>query len=901
MATDRIACIINQCGLVATRDKLTLVRGDSQADLIANMYKTAPDVKVVYIFTMSRSYARFNATITSLKAVGFKNIKLVNTTSWFNTEQMQRSPVTCVVGECVAFTPMSSAEQPQSLFTVYKKTDEGYDQVGDSETFELSHFRKCPQLKHVVVLMASRDFSESEKALVKQKYPCQTVHFIGNKGRNWLKCIWDEYDEKVENFLPALFTLNLRFKYGNRYHLEKVDYSQLPFEKTFQLDIDNAVELETSVHYNFSEPELLKTYKLPPSKSRVLKITLKVSFEFVPEVVVAIVSEKDTVEGAVYSIDFVNNYQCNSDESGDDSESVDYSDYFTGTLITPKGAIVVVERSNDISDVFKQLDAKKGSAKLRGVFIDYPKHITFPLDTHRAVANALPSPKIKVCIGRTHSEWTIHLRNSGIKLKVGEGVVIANWITYHSPYKEYFYFIHTGDGFQVVEKIRGELPDYPFDTVVVIVKRKEMHFEDLARRLFPSKKVIFSERAKLPKNVRHDFAWQYFNGMNFYGYMVRPYRGVFFVARSGDHCDFIEKSCDVNCGTFENKIACLLEKKMTDSFYSSFYVFLSYVGYKEEWTVLETPMPKSAYVHLKVTFDEHFIPTATITEANSPLFPVVIPGGTKKRKNEPKPLKDVGKSIDKVEVASIEHMPVGNPMTMSAKVTSPDSPSKRRVAAKVKDLEKSVTDLNINKGAALPVETSFDINPATSNASDVGSPAEIRLSVGKPTVSDVSNVPSPAVILTFTHCNRVLIAAGSGYTGDEEFPAYLRLKYTNGTPEFLVGSTAKATTKKSRKHLIYDIPGLLTANSNRDRKNDAWTFDTSRADDGSLLVHLNAKDTTSPVVVFGHILRATLHHVNDQLPTKLERVGIRLPSEAAISKEDLSAISMKLGVDLLLL
>uniref|UniRef100_A0A7E4ZRA5 DNA helicase n=1 Tax=Panagrellus redivivus TaxID=6233 RepID=A0A7E4ZRA5_PANRE len=861
---DRIALFIPPFGLIATRDKLTLVRGDSHGEVIENMYKAAPYVKAVYVFTQTPLYSRISAWMAILLSVGYKNIKLVNATSWFNTELMQRSPVKWVVGECVALLCLKT-----STFTIYQKTVDGYAQVGDNVSCEVTHFDKCPALKHVIVYAAS-EVPDSDKAALKNGFPRQTVHFIGNKGRNWLKCIWDEYDGKVENFLPAIFTLILRFKYGNNYHVENVDYSQLPYEKTFELDIEDARNLEPSVEYSDAlQADELDIYNFVAGKSRVLKITYEVGFAFIPEIFVTVASEKDTVKGVVYSIDFVKNRSYNDDKPDDDSTSVDNSDYFTGTLVTSDGAAVVVKRSNDISDVFKQLGAKKGSAKLRGVFVDYPKHIIFPLDAHRAVVNALPSPKTKVCVGRTHSEWAIHLRNSGVKLMLGECVIVTNWITYHGPYKEYFHLLNTENGFQTIGKYTGELPDVAYDKVVVIVKRMESGFKDVAESLFPSKKVVFSERSKLPKNVRHDFAWQYFNGMNFYGYLVLPFRGMFFGAISGMHGDKIDTTCSYNCGTYESQIACLLEKIPNDVLFgrlsSHFFVSANYVGYKEGANLINIPMPKSTFVHVKARIDDKLIPAVTYTEADSPLFTVVTckKSVVKKRKNASKSQNDEKNLPTKATVAF-----------------GSDSSETRSV--------KSVSD-------------GYPAASDATNAAKVDCPSEFRVSENTQITSDVPNVQLPAVVLTFTENNQVLIMAGTDYTGDKEISAYLRLKYTNGTPEFLVGAKAKETTKKSRKHLIYDIPGLLAANSKRNCENTTWAFETSRADDGSLLIHLNAKDRTSPVVAFGHIVRSVLQHVKNNLPAMLDRVGIRLPSEAAISMEDLSAISSKLGVNLELL
>uniref|UniRef100_A0A7E4USY4 Peptidase_C25 domain-containing protein n=1 Tax=Panagrellus redivivus TaxID=6233 RepID=A0A7E4USY4_PANRE len=817
-------------GLIATRDKLTVVRGSDLNEISENMYKTAPDVKVVYFFTMSRNYEEYNETITALKSHGFKNVTLVNSASWFYTEQLNRSSVKCNVGECVAFFPLCSATDMPAGFTIYKKTADGYDIVGTGETAKVTHFSKCTELKNIVAFMITHDFSEFEKAIVKDSYPCQTVNFIGNKGRKWLKCIWDEYDGNVQNFLPAVFTLNVRFKFGNNWHIEKIEHFNLPFKKEFELDIDDACKLDIVVNYDKeTSTDDLKPYYFDSGKSRILKINLKVGFEFIPEIDVTVASEKDTVEGVVYSVDFTIDY-------------INETKYFTGTLITAGGAGVVVERSNDISDVFKQLEAKKGSAKLRGVFVDYPGHDSLPLDTHRAVVAALPSPKTKVCVGRTHSEWAIHLRNSSIKLKVGEYVVIANWIVYDSIYKTNYYFMKTEDGFQVVDKYCGSQVGVPLETVIVIVKEKDQYWEEMSKVYFPNFNVIFSAKSELPENVLHDFAWQYFNGKDFYGFMVRPYRGVSFTTRSGDFKNAMNLSCDFNSGTIEKTIACMLDKcPDSDAFYSQgFYGLLEYVGYKEQCTVLRLPMWEIEFIHVKISVDENLIPTVTFTEADSPLFPMQ----TIKRKS-------VMKKPDVVEKKKVETVP--------EKFTPHRNPT---------------------------------LNVSDANTSD--SPPKL-------TVPNALNAASSDVTVIFTHYNKVLISAGTDYTGDKEIPGFLRLKYTNGIPEFLVGSKARAGIKKSRHQTIYDVPGLLAANFNPDCENDAWTFHTSRADDGSLLIHLNAKDKTSPVVVFGHILQATLQHISDHLPTKLERVGIRLPSYTSIQKEDLSTISSKLGVDLVVL
>uniref|UniRef100_A0A7E4ZR37 LAM_G_DOMAIN domain-containing protein n=1 Tax=Panagrellus redivivus TaxID=6233 RepID=A0A7E4ZR37_PANRE len=230
-------------------------------------------------------------------------------------------------------------------------------------------------------------------------------------------------------------------------------------------------------------------------------------------------------------------------------------------------------------------------------------------------------------------------------------------------------------------------------------------------------------------------------------------------------------------------------------------------------------------------------------------------------------------SLDDKLIRTVTYTKANSPLFPVAK-------RNKKVAKKQKNALKSKNDGIIHQNEAVVLGTDEAairfVTPATSSVVD-------------------------KVVLTFTENNQVRIAVGTDYTGDKEIRAYLRLKYIKGTPEFHVGAKAKETTKKLRKNEIYDVPGRLAANSNPDRENSTWTFDTSRTDDGNLLIILNADDRTFPVAVFGHIVLGVIRHINDYQPMDLKRVGIRLPSEASIAEEDLSATSLRLDADLVLL
>uniref|UniRef100_A0A7E4UTV3 Piwi domain-containing protein n=1 Tax=Panagrellus redivivus TaxID=6233 RepID=A0A7E4UTV3_PANRE len=846
----------------ATREKcMEIGPSDGNETGYQKMYKTVPDAKVVYIFSTLYGSKYMDRNISGLKEVGYAIIKVVNSMSWFYTEMLYRLKIDVPIGECIAFVMQHPNNLLPESYEIFEKTAEGYKRIGNHNSCDGLYFRYCPTLKNIFILT---NWNVEGKISIEIKYNHQEVYFA-DTNPNWLKCIWDEYDGKVQNFIPSLLELKIEFKYGNNFRVETVDYSQLPFEKTFELDIEDACKLEVNYFLNSAFRQLLKPdYLFPIGKNRVLKIVLKVGLEFYPDLDVTVASEKNTVEGAVYAIDY--NHK---------------SKLFTGTLITAvQTGIVVIENSDDISEVFKQLDAKKGATKLRGVFVDYPGHIKFPLETHRAIVNALPSPKTKVCIGRVHTEWAMHLKNSGAKLQAGEYLVIADaereypecldYQRIHTGPKDVC-FLKTKEGFKIVEEFEHFLPASKFTTVVYIVEKKTHNFE---APFFSTKKTLFSKKSKLPKNIGHLFAWEYFNGKNFDEYMVEPYRGVSFVATIGNNHYDIHRCHDSHYGSSECYITCAVDKLSDPDL--KFTVDIEFVGYSEKCTVLEIPTPKSDYVLLHIYVDEHLIPTVTVTESNMPLLPE---GLATSDKSVLKEIKSVLENQDFVSYSNLSPMNASN--VEKAELT--DNQEDNELKKVSKGLSETTDSPDISVVEAILAESTADIEA-------VATSEETILHCISP-IPDVSNVTPHTVLLTFTHCNRVLIDAGPDYTGDDEFPAYLRLRHKNERYEFVVGQKAKAALITHRESVIYDVSGLLAANLNPKRENAAWNFKTSRGDDGGLLVHLNTKDKASPVVVFGHIVRAVLQHVNEHLPTKLERVRICLPSEAVISEKDLFVIS----------
>uniref|UniRef100_A0A7E4V3N2 Glucuronosyltransferase n=1 Tax=Panagrellus redivivus TaxID=6233 RepID=A0A7E4V3N2_PANRE len=112
---DRIAMFIYpNGGLVATRDKLTVVRGRTGLEIMKNMYQAAPDVKVVYFFTTASDSTHYKPTMEELKKVGYGNIKMVNAASWMSTEYFYRSSIEVSIGESFAYVPICAGEYKPS-------------------------------------------------------------------------------------------------------------------------------------------------------------------------------------------------------------------------------------------------------------------------------------------------------------------------------------------------------------------------------------------------------------------------------------------------------------------------------------------------------------------------------------------------------------------------------------------------------------------------------------------------------------------------------------------------------------------------------------------------------------------------------------------------------------------
>uniref|UniRef100_A0A7E4W3C3 FERM domain-containing protein n=1 Tax=Panagrellus redivivus TaxID=6233 RepID=A0A7E4W3C3_PANRE len=168
-------------------------------------------------------------------------------------------------------------------------------------------------------------------------------------------------------------------------------------------------------------------------------------------------------------------------------------------------------------------------------------------------------------------------------------------------------------------------------------------------------------------------------------------------------------------------------------------------------------------------------------------------------------------------------------------------------------------------------------------------------------ISSSESPPSPEVIFTFTANNRILVNAGPDYTGDSEFAAYFRMESSKFGPIVTVGEKAKAAYKKHPKTVIYDIPGLLAADSDLSNENLTWSFKTSRAADGTLLIHLGDNACTSPVPLFASVVKSALLHVKEHLTENVKSVGIRLPEASIISEDNLTKISNMLAVILTVL
>uniref|UniRef100_A0A7E4USW0 RNA-directed RNA polymerase n=1 Tax=Panagrellus redivivus TaxID=6233 RepID=A0A7E4USW0_PANRE len=882
MASDKIAILTYPMkGRIATRRKIGAVCETDQQRVTTDMFKAASDAKAVYFYTDVFNYKVINSAVTALKSAGYSNVKTLNSVSWLCTEALRTSGVVCKVGKCVAvyFEYEKWCFTDPYFYHVYEKTEDGYVVVDDGSWNDRITAR-CANLNNVIII--KNGFSVCDRTRLKNKFHNQKVHFIEHCDISFLKCIWDEFDGSVKEFLPVEFTLKIRFRYGNNVHTENIDYCQLPVEKVFELDIDDAVKLEISTAYNlgpFAPLPNHRNHKWTSGKNRKLKIAIKVGLDFLPNVDVSVASETEAEKGVVYFINYreIRNYK-----------------KFTGTLVTADGPGDSVYSQNNVSDLFTKLNEVKGSRKLRGVFIDYPDHINFPMNIHRAIINALPSKSVKTCLGRTHSDLTIHLWHSQVSAHLGETFAVADldnflkWSTPDNYRTEIATVVKTEFGFKADKRAIGSMSDLPRVNVVLIVE-KGQEVSKTTEMYLKTTKVFTSVSSTLPKNALYDYAWQYFTGGNFYGYMVEPYHGIGISYNHFDYIRNVDRYFTCKDESIELDDTCLTDNRMFTTNPrpdSAFYVTVDYIGYPGNICVLKVNDIKHDYIHFKVNIDEHQLPMVTYTQSDVPTLPISKLSNTS----------DAGKTESVAEKEAS-----GKESTTSNVSKIPD---RKLHKDEVKDLGKIVKNkLQFSKGTVLPSEASPEGKAAISgitNAFKTAYPLEYGVSENVSTEPDVRNALPFIVVLTFTENNQVLISAGSTYTGDTEFPAFLRLKYTNGTPEFLVGATAKATTKKSRKHLIYDVPSLLAANINPHHDKN-WTFDTSRSDDGSLLIHLNAKDRTYPVVVFGHILRAVLQHVNDHLPTKLERVGIRLPGEISISEEDLSKISSKLDVVLVLL
>uniref|UniRef100_A0A7E4W2P3 Spheroidin n=1 Tax=Panagrellus redivivus TaxID=6233 RepID=A0A7E4W2P3_PANRE len=208
--------------------------------------------------------------------------------------------------------------------------------------------------------------------------------------------------------------------------------------------------------------------------------------------------------------------------------------------------------------------------------------------------------------------------------------------------------------------------------------------------------------------------------------------------------------------------------------------------------------------------------------------------------------------------------------------------------------DKSICDDPASVETVAVQQTNENLPTAASESSEAAQPTQ------EDTFNSIT-VSSPDISFTFTLDNRILVNAGSDYTGESELSAYFRMKISKFGPIVIVGKKAKKAQKKHPNMVIYDIPGLLAADSNETHVNSEWTFDTSRTADGTLLIHLGNGTFTSPVPLFSSVVQSALLYVKEHVTNDVKVVGIKLPEASVISEENLTKVSTKLGVTLTIL
>uniref|UniRef100_A0A7E4W4I6 C2H2-type domain-containing protein n=1 Tax=Panagrellus redivivus TaxID=6233 RepID=A0A7E4W4I6_PANRE len=416
---------------------------------------------------------------------------------------------------------------------------------------------------------------------------------------------WNDF---IENPKLHLITqrIQLHLRYGNISHHLEVDYNELPFSKILELNIEDAKSLTLSVNYVNKGFIPVKIREYNGVRRKRVKINVTIGIDLLPSYSEVAVTTQPPIEYKVFSIDWDNKTK-----------------RFTGIIITQDNVFDSVADSENVADVFKALAAaSKPMAKLRGVIANYWNTNEFPVDTHQKVVKALPSSSTKLIVGQIHAYFPLHFQNSGIRVADGKAVILTDWSkdvclqTYYYFNKEINTYIFNCESFATPTR-------EDTDIVIVTDAKPTDEQKEKAKTLYPNMKIHFSRSDRLVRTSNYEYAWHYFNGKNYDGYLV-PWFPELSVWLRNNALAFITSNTICACNGYTSNIV-INSKEGSSSrdlpayFAKNHHAYAKYTGFAKPVLYARFGMNNCNLVDLKTVIGSDLVPTATVTGIESSL------------------------------------------------------------------------------------------------------------------------------------------------------------------------------------------------------------------------------------------------------------------------------------------
>uniref|UniRef100_A0A7E4V5J7 Glycos_transf_1 domain-containing protein n=1 Tax=Panagrellus redivivus TaxID=6233 RepID=A0A7E4V5J7_PANRE len=483
---------------------------DSSAKAFAR--KVPPStVQAVYILNqVGNDPTNFKLIEPALKSAGFKNVCTISQDSYQASVSLDAVNLDCAVGELVGLLATSQYLQ---LATVVEKTSTGYKFVKSFADFP-NELKEFPSLKHVILL---DDATDAVKAEFAKLYRGKQLHYASiDLCRALWKYVWNKFDNGNfgGNFLEEVISFDtlLKFKDGMIYLPFRGE--AMPMVTTFQLDIAHAAKVDVYVQYCGIPPFTpVKTFNFKTKKDRIIKVTVSVGFDQVPNISL----ETTSPVVAIAPIPLVHG------KVGINIQRLPSYQYtvISQTSITP-------------STVFPSIEALVGDLRR-----EVPsKDVHFILYECEATQNDAAIADAFKCVNLLHTSSypTVNLSNSfnplasmmffGYDIAVAEDeciAVLTDFVAILQRKKRSFHLLHTPG---VYAQLKEYLDKYDVKTIINTFSKDEPHATN-----FRGRNVILSNREAVLKRYNNCYLQNYLNGGDFNGCIIdNPTNIEFFVS-----------------------------------------------------------------------------------------------------------------------------------------------------------------------------------------------------------------------------------------------------------------------------------------------------------------------------------------------------------------------------------